>query len=85
MHIHMDTREMHMHVRRGASPVLSFEELSRILAQEWDGLSEVAKTPYNDMAAIQRGRYEAMSAALVLTQVGVCSNPCAASAYDICL
>ncbi|CAM9490011.1 unnamed protein product, partial [Laminaria digitata] len=54
---------------RGASPALSFEELSRILAQEWDGLSEVAKTPYKTKADNQRVRYEAVSAALVLTQV----------------
>ena len=56
-------------IPRGASPALSFEELSRILAEEWDSLSEVAKTPYKNKSDSQRVRYEAVSAALVLTQV----------------
>ncbi|CAN0107418.1 unnamed protein product [Ectocarpus sp. 12 AP-2014] len=54
---------------RAASPVLSFEELARILAEEWDSMPEEAKTPYRQRADEEHLRHETMSAALVLTQV----------------
>ncbi|CAM9444749.1 unnamed protein product [Ectocarpus sp. 4 AP-2014] len=54
---------------RAASPVLSFEELARILAEEWESMPEEAKTPYRQRADEEHLRHETMSAALVLTQV----------------
>ncbi|CAM9422624.1 unnamed protein product [Ectocarpus sp. 8 AP-2014] len=54
---------------RAASPVLSFEELARILAEEWDSMPEEAKTPYRQRADEEHLRHETMSAALALTQV----------------
>lgn len=55
--------------KRLESPSLEFDELARIIAEEWASLSEEAKTPYKDKADEDSVRYEAMGAALVLTQV----------------
>lgn len=46
---------------------MSFEELARILAEEWKRLPEEQKTPYRKKA--DEERHEAMGAAMVLTQV----------------
>ncbi|CBJ30135.1 conserved unknown protein [Ectocarpus siliculosus] len=60
---------------RAASPVVSFEELARILAEEWDSMPEEAKTPYRQRADEEHLRHETMSAALALTQIGTPSFP----------
>lgn len=48
---------------------MSFEEMARTIAEEWEKLPEESKTPYRERADEERLRHEAMSAALVLTQV----------------
>ncbi|CAM9739038.1 unnamed protein product [Pylaiella littoralis] len=53
-----------------ASPALSFEELARILAEEWERLPEEQKTPYRNKADEERLRHETMGAAIALTQIG---------------
>lgn len=61
---------LHGHPKRSAaSPALSFEELSKILAEEWERLPEEQKTPYRKKADEERLRHETMGAAMVLTQV----------------
>ncbi|CAM9446830.1 unnamed protein product [Hapterophycus canaliculatus] len=52
-----------------SSPAMSFEELARILAEDWENLSEESKTPFREKADEERLRHETVSAALVLTQV----------------
>ncbi|CAM9565336.1 unnamed protein product, partial [Ectocarpus fasciculatus] len=54
---------------RAASPVVSFDELARMLAEEWDNMPEEAKTPYRQRADEELLLRETMSAALVLSQV----------------
>lgn len=54
---------------RATSPALSFDELARILAEEWENLPEEGKTPYRKKADEERLRHETMGAAMALTQV----------------
>lgn len=56
-------------LRRVLSPTLSLAEVIRIVADQWDNLSEDAKTPYKDRADEERHRYDTLGAALMLTQV----------------
>lgn len=49
--------------------MMSFEELQRILGEEWDRLPEADKTPYRDRAIERRLQHETMGAAIALTQV----------------
>ena len=56
-------------LRRVVSPALSLAEVIRIVTDQWDNLSEHAKTPYKDRADEARHHYDTLDAALVLTQV----------------
>lgn len=56
-------------ISRAASPTLTFEELFRILGEEWERLPEEEKTPYRDRANERRLQHETMGAAIALTQV----------------
>lgn len=58
-----------LYSQRVHSPSLPFEELARILADQWANLSDEAKTPYKNKAAEECRLQEALGAAVALTQV----------------
>lgn len=54
---------------RAATPTLSFEELARRLAEEWEKLPEEDRAVYRQRSDEELLRHETMDAAMVLTQV----------------
>lgn len=54
---------------RAASPTLTFEQLAKRLAAEWENLPEEVKSVYRHKSNEEALRHETIGAAMVLTQV----------------